>query len=200
MWLCHRVSMFTYHVSTPWTGFASTATTMTASSYRKPFSNHFSNGSSWQCISYWWKSLFFLLNVTTFVSKMHLWHEPQSRPMDSLKICQIFSASASLFCNWLLFWQIGRLKWCGGTRHSHNSVAAPPHVGHQPGQTRWQSNCSICRESAIVVVLAMDSVAGWPHKSWMGVRAAAKPCSHYHCQFQEVSDKPALSKCCHLGR
>lgn len=122
----------------------------------------FFNSSSWQYSSYCWKSLFFLVNVTTFVSKMHLWHEPQSRPMDPWNICQIFSASASLFCKWLLFgrldnsshkkqdignlamYLLGAQAVCGGTTNSHNSLAGPPQVGHQPGQTRWQSNYSIC--------------------------------------------------------
>lgn len=108
------------------------------------------------------KAFYFLVNVTTFVSKMHLWHEPQCRPMDPWNICQIFSASASLFCKWLLFgrldntsrkkqdignlamYLLGAQAVCGGTTHSHNSLAGPPHVGHQPGQTRWQSNYSIC--------------------------------------------------------
>lgn len=81
--------------------------------------------------------------------------------MDPWNICQLFSASANLFCKWLLFgildnssrkkqdignlamYLLGAQAVCGGTTHSHNSLAGPPHVGHQPGQTRWQSNYSI---------------------------------------------------------
>lgn len=159
-----RVSFCTYHLNAPGTGFASTTTSTTASTtaslHPKPSLScqsifcwsvnlyfclefweqfFFLNSSSWQYSSYCWKSLFFLVNVTTFVSKMHLWHEPQSRPKDPWKICQIFSASARLFCKWLLFGRldnssrkkqdIGNLAMylleaqavCGGTTHSHNT-------------------------------------------------------------------------------
>ena len=94
--------------------------------------------------------------------------------------------------NNLFISQTGASVVCGRTIHSHNSLAPPPHVGHQPGHTLlWDgipffnqylvihccemtshSSTSNCHKSANVVVLvtlARTARLSWSHKFSMGL-------------------------------
>ena len=66
---------------------------------------------------------------------------------------------------------------CARTIHSYNSLAHPPHVGHQPGHCcgmASHSSTSICRKSARVVViftLAWTTCPSWSHNCSVGLRS-----------------------------